>query len=122
MTKWAPERQRKLERLASLEWSAQEIADEFGDVTRNAVIGRCHRTGVQLANNSVRQISKETRLRGTAKRSETVRSTPEYPCGHPRAPGNNQKVGETQNGFVMTRCRICYLAAINKRARKRRAA
>ncbi len=44
---WTPQNQKTLEVLAAEGFSARDIAGVLG-ITRNAVIGRAHRTGVTL--------------------------------------------------------------------------
>jgi len=43
---WTEERVETLKKLWSDGLSARQIADELGDVTRNAVIGKAHRLGL----------------------------------------------------------------------------
>ncbi len=47
MSKWTPARQQELITLAAEQLSASDIAARL-NTTRNAVIGRSHRTGVKL--------------------------------------------------------------------------
>ncbi len=44
---WTSERVDSLVRLWSQGWSARQIADKLGGVTRNAVIGKAHRLNLQ---------------------------------------------------------------------------
>lgn len=46
-TTWTPEREEELARLWNLGWTASEIARELRGVTRNAVIGKASRMGLQ---------------------------------------------------------------------------
>lgn len=43
---WTEERVARLKALLERGWSAGEIAEELGDVSRNAVIGKVHRLGL----------------------------------------------------------------------------
>jgi GcrA cell cycle regulator len=43
---WTDDRVRQLKKLWEAGLSASQIADEFGEVTRNAVIGKLHRLGL----------------------------------------------------------------------------
>ena len=44
---WTDERVEQLKQLWGQGMSASEIADTLGDVTRNAVIGKAHRLGLE---------------------------------------------------------------------------
>lgn len=46
---WTEEKVARLRAMVADKATAQEIADALGDVTRPAVIGKCHRLGLQLA-------------------------------------------------------------------------
>ncbi|MFC5421974.1 GcrA family cell cycle regulator [Bosea eneae] len=46
---WTEERVARLKAMVADKATAQEIADALGGVTRPAVIGKCHRLGLQLA-------------------------------------------------------------------------
>lgn len=46
---WTEERVARLKAMVADKATAQEIADALGRVTRPAVIGKCHRLGLQLA-------------------------------------------------------------------------
>lgn len=45
---WPEELVKKLRRLAKRGLSASEIAEKMGDFTRNAIIGKCHRSKIAL--------------------------------------------------------------------------
>ncbi|GGC70557.1 GcrA family cell cycle regulator [Chelatococcus reniformis] len=47
MVDWTDERVGRLVRMWSAGFSARQIADDMGDVTRNAVLGRVHRMGLK---------------------------------------------------------------------------
>jgi GcrA cell cycle regulator len=49
---WTAERIDRLKELASRNWTASQIADELGGVTRNAVLGRLFRLNIHLSRNS----------------------------------------------------------------------
>ncbi len=50
---WTEERDRQLRARCFDGWSASKIAKEFGDCSRNAVIGRIHRMGLRLTSHRV---------------------------------------------------------------------
>ena len=55
---WTPERIEILQKLASELLSAAEIARAFGGLfTRNAIIGKCRRNGIELCGSQVRRPS-----------------------------------------------------------------
>ena len=49
MAIWSPDRIEKLKKNVEAGWSASQIANDLGGVTRNAVIGKVHRLGLVLA-------------------------------------------------------------------------
>lgn len=114
---WDEQRQVQLVKLAECEMlQAREIANALGPgFTRNAVIGRCHRTGVKLCG----AVPHETNLEAMLRRSEKIRATTLYPCGHPRTEENSVRTTLHKNkcGTERLVCRTCK----NRRARDRRA-
>ena len=52
---WTPERQKKLKDLWKKGYTASQIAEEIGETTRNAVIGKAHRLKLEA-----RAVSKKT--------------------------------------------------------------
>jgi hypothetical protein len=48
LKKWTDEDIEEVKRMASLEYTAAEIAQNFEGRTRNSVIGMCHRNGIRL--------------------------------------------------------------------------
>jgi len=104
--------QPELERLASELLIAADIADRLtklwgAPVTRNAVIGRANRTGVELCSR------RDASVEAARRRSIAVQQTPFYPCGHPRTDGNSRHFLRP-NGTVNKHCLICQ----NKRRRR----
>lgn len=99
---WTPEMQAILAELGPTT-PASVIAERLG-VTRNAVIGRAHRTGVPLMNGRIAQL-------------QAYGGSPtHYPCGHPRTPENTFTYW--QKGYKSGGCRECNLsrsAAYRKR-------
>ena len=108
------EYQADLERLASL-YPARDIAAILG-VTRNAVIGRAHRTGVKLLDRheALRKVLSSPVEK--AKRLESKRlfwsETPLFPCGHSRSEDNRYKNGRKN-------CWACRACSLERTRRKR---
>ena len=46
---WTEERVARLREMVADKATAQQISDSLGDISRAAVIGKCHRLGLQLA-------------------------------------------------------------------------
>ena len=64
---WTTEKQEKLKELWKKGLTASQIANELGDTTRNAVIGKAHRLNLES-----RGVSKETTIKSTGEK--TVKS------------------------------------------------
>ncbi len=77
---WTEERVELLKKLWAEGLSASQIANRFGDITRNAVIGKVHRLG--LAGRATTQRIKATRTRKQSSKPRRARS-PRFP----RLPG-----------------------------------
>jgi transposase len=67
---WTSDRQWELKCLAQAGWTAKQIADRWG-ISRNAVLGRAHRTGVTFPKKVRPKVEKPPR---TYKTSEEVRA------------------------------------------------
>ena len=68
MTSWTPKRIEMLKTLWNQGFSAAEIATQFGDLTRNAVIGKVHREWLAGRNpGSINRIPRCTRRRHKSK-------------------------------------------------------
>lgn len=52
MTYWTEEREAALRELATAGWSASQVAERLGGVTRHAVIGKINRLGLQWRNSA----------------------------------------------------------------------
>lgn len=80
---WTPDDQDELVRLARAGMSASQIAAALG-VTKNAVIGRCHRTGVSLARAVGEHIPKPIRTTARQQRKRYAKAAATLPrdnCG-----------------------------------------
>jgi hypothetical protein len=106
-TDWVA-KQADLERLAAARLRAREIAERLG-VTRNAVIGRARRTGVELLASGLAVILASG---GTAEM---------FPCGHPRTKENIRTGKKLKRGGLHTFCRTCQQAYDHQRHQKKMA-
>tara|TARA_Y100000294_G_scaffold136024_1_gene128835 strand:+ start:118 stop:549 length:432 start_codon:yes stop_codon:yes gene_type:complete len=64
---WTKERIAKLQKMREKGSSASQIADELGDVTRNAVIGKAHRLGLSGRPSPVKTQKKKPKPKAKAK-------------------------------------------------------
>ena len=85
---WTDERIEQLKELWSKGMTASQIADELGGVSRNAVIGKAHRLGLQARPSPVKPNEHEEE--GAAPAAEQA-----APDAHPIAPGDAPVVGTT---------------------------
>jgi hypothetical protein len=100
---WTGAQQKKLEELAALRLPARLIGVAVGK-TRDAVIGRAHRTGVKLRDNPTRGTSDV------------------YPCGHERTSENTKVIRYLSGpsaGKKLKRCLFCYVAKSRITAQQR---
>ena len=75
MIEWTEEREARLRQLwADARWSARQIAEELGGVTRVAVIGKAYRLGLSKpTKSSITRLAKNTpRPRSSARQSEAT--------------------------------------------------
>lgn len=89
---WTDERVERLKYLWSQGMSASEIAQELGDVTRNAVIGKAHRLGLSGRPSPIRKKTKGvTILDLTERMCKWPIGDPKHPdfrfCGHQSVQG-----------------------------------
>ena len=84
---WTDERIERLKELWTQGMTASQIADELGGVSRNAVIGKAHRLGLQARPSPVKPNEHEE---GAAPAAELA-----APDAHPIAPGDAPVVGPT---------------------------
>ncbi len=94
-----------LERLAESRLIATDIAADLtriwgAEITRNAVIGRAHRTGVVLCN------QRDAISESMRRRSVSIQAMPFYPCGHPRTEENTY-IYLRPSGLINKKCKIC---------------
>ena len=55
---WTPEREEKLKELWKIGHTASQIADQLGNTTRNAIIGKAHRLNLQARATSKKRTAK----------------------------------------------------------------
>lgn len=90
---WNEARVATLKKLWEQGRSASQIAEEMGDVTRNAVIGKAHRLGLKSRPSPIRREAVSTPRPRSAPVSVPQRQKPvsgrqcQWPIGHPRETG-----------------------------------
>jgi GcrA cell cycle regulator len=84
---WTDERIERLKDLWTRGMTASQIADELGGVSRNAVIGKAHRLGLQARPSPVKPNEHEE--------DSAAIGAPPAPEAHPVAPGDAPVVGPT---------------------------
>ncbi len=77
---WTDERVEQLKEMWQRGMSANEIAQELGDVTRNAVIGKAHRLGLSGRPSPIRKKSKGVSILDLTERMC------KWPIGDPKSP------------------------------------
>lgn len=70
---WTPDRQWELKCLAQAGWTAKQIADRWG-ISRNAVLGRAHRTGVTFPKKVRPKVEKPARVYRTTDEVRAAKS------------------------------------------------
>jgi GcrA cell cycle regulator len=80
---WTDERIERLKELWSQGVTASQIADELGGVSRNAVIGKAHRLGLQSRPSPVKPNEPEPTPRAPEKAPAEARATPSAPEPQP---------------------------------------
>jgi GcrA cell cycle regulator len=88
---WTDERIDRLKELWTRGMTASQIADELGGVSRNAVIGKAHRLGLQARPSPV----KPNELEEEAAAAAAAGGGSAAPEAHPIAPGDAPVVGTT---------------------------
>lgn len=111
MVFWTYEKQLTLETLARCGLSSALIAERLG-TTRNAIIGRAHRTDVILLSTVARD-----RKQAMAAFSARVQATQFFPCGHPRI-RDNIYAGKLRDGRTYIRCKQCSIMAMANRRKR----
>ncbi len=93
---WSEERVAELRRMWAEGWSASQIAKALGGTTRNAVIGKVHRLGLEQRGTPSRPVKFKIRSRplpiqpivpGAVKLMDLQSWSCRFPCGDPRAKG-----------------------------------
>jgi GcrA cell cycle regulator len=85
---WTEERIERLKKMWHDGATASQIADELGGVSRNAVIGKAHRLGLEQRPSPVKPgEEKEVKKSGASPAATTLKSPPkaEAPAAHPAA-------------------------------------
>ena len=132
---WTEERVARLTELWTAGYSARNIAEQLGGVTRNAVIGKANRLGLSKPTKSSITRRRKREARETPPPEEIVvgpeggvsiltltTSTCRWPLGHPgeetfRFCGARTKTGQP---YCEAHCRMAYQAP-SKEAKKRSA-
>src|SRR5215213_6949402 len=102
---WTDERIDRLKKMWSDGATASQIADELGGVSRNAVIGKAHRLGLDARPSPVKAADEKEKKAAPAKaapRAESSKRAPanatgetdsDSPAPHPRTPQRPQPDG-----------------------------
>ncbi|MDX1580349.1 MAG: GcrA family cell cycle regulator [Alphaproteobacteria bacterium] len=77
---WTDDRVKKLKQLWNKGLSASQIAEELGDVTRNAVIGKAHRLGLSSRPSPVKQASSGKKAAKPKAKAEPAKKTAKAPA------------------------------------------
>jgi len=119
---WSEARVAMLKALWSKGRTASQIADELGDVTRNAVIGKVHRLGLRSRPSPIRR--EQGRARTPA--PKPVESRPKrvserechWPIGHPREQGFHfcGAPAEPDRPYCAAHCAVAYRRSDNSAA------
>jgi GcrA cell cycle regulator len=119
---WSKERVELLKLLWSKGRTASQIAEELGDVTRNAVIGKVHRLGLSARPSPIRR----EQQRRPAPVSSPVGARPRrvsdrechWPIGHPREPGFHfcGAPAEPDRPYCAAHCALAYRQSDNSAA------
>src|SRR3954454_22896982 len=93
---WTDERIERLKSLWTKGMTASHIADELGGVSRNAVIGRAHRLGLQSRPSPVKPNEPEPKPKAEAREEPqpaavAAKSPPAEPPPRPAAPRAERK-------------------------------
>lgn len=117
---WTEERVAMLKALWTQGRTASQIAEELGDVTRNAVIGKAHRLGLKGRPSPIR------RERAATPAAKPIESRPRrvsdrqchWPIGHPREPGFHfcGAPAEPDRPYCSAHCAIAYRRSDNSAA------
>jgi len=120
---WSEERVEMLKRLWLQGRTASQIAEELGDVTRNAVIGKVHRLGLKSRPSPIRR---EQQRRPAAPAPSPVAARPRrvsdrechWPIGHPREPGFHfcGAPAEPDRPYCAAHCALAYRRSDNSAA------
>lgn len=121
---WSEERVEMLKSLWSKGRTASQIADELGDVTRNAVIGKVHRLGLKSRPSPIRR--ERERERRPVLASSPVEARPRrvsdrdchWPIGNPREPGFHfcGAAAEPDRPYCAAHCALAYRRSDNSAA------
>ncbi len=130
---WTEERVERLSELWAAGWSARQIADRLGGITRNAVIGKANRLGLSKPTKSsmTRQRKREEEVpvveevfeapEGGVSILTLTHATCRWPIGHPGEEnfyfcGARSKTGQP---YCEHHARLAYQVPTPKEARRR---
>jgi len=113
---WTDERVAELRSLWEQGLSASKIADQLGDITRNAVIGKAHRLGLAKRPSPIK--------RGGATILDLTERMCRWPIGHPGEKGFHFCGAKTQVGvtYCAKHAAMAYQSSTKKDARRNRSA
>jgi GcrA cell cycle regulator len=102
---WTDERIERLKELWSKGMTASQIADELGNVSRNAVIGKAHRLGLQSRPSPVKPnepAPAKPRVKAAPQAAESKAEAPVVPTARPEPAARSEPVREasTEQGFA----------------------
>jgi len=121
---WSEERVEMLKSLWSKGRTASQIAEELGDVTRNAVIGKVHRLGLKSRPSPIHRERERKRGFAPAPNAVDVRSRRvserecHWPIGNPREPGFHfcGAPAEADRPYCAAHCAVAYRRSDNSAA------
>ena len=94
---WTDERIERLKKMWSEGATASQIADELGGVSRNAVIGKAHRLGLETRPSPVKpgEEKEEKKRAAAAPPPPPAKPAPKASAAKPAAPSEAERPGET---------------------------
>ncbi|UCH74763.1 MAG: global cell cycle regulator GcrA-like protein [Rhodospirillales bacterium] len=119
---WSEERVELLKSLWSKGRTASQIAEELGDITRNAVIGKVHRLGLSSRPSPIRRERQHRPAPVAAPREARPKRVSDrechWPIGHPREPGFHfcGAPAEPDRPYCAAHCVIAYRRSDNPAA------
>jgi GcrA cell cycle regulator len=119
---WSEERVEMLKSLWSQGRTASQIAEELGDVSRNAVIGKVHRLGLKSRPSPIRREHARPAAPPPSPVAARLKRVSDrechWPIGHPREPGFHfcGAPAELDRPYCAAHCAIAYRRSDNSAA------